>query len=59
MKAAGINIQTASPAFVAEIKSRVDPIETAWYAEVKPKGVDGAALMKEFRAEIAKVAAGQ
>lgn len=59
IKAAGINIQTASPAFVAEIKTRIDPVEQAWYAEVKPKGVDGAALMKEFRAEIAKVAAGK
>ena len=58
-KAAGISVKTASPAFVAEIKTRVDPVEQAWYAEIKPKGLDGAALMKEFRAEIAKVAAGK
>lgn len=59
MKAAGISVKTASPAFVAELKSKIDPIEQAWYADIKPKGVDGAALMKEFRAEIAKVAAGK
>jgi TRAP-type C4-dicarboxylate transport system substrate-binding protein len=59
MKAAGVHLQTASPAFMAEIRSRTDPIEQAWAAEIKPKGVDGAALMKEFRAEIAKVAGGK
>jgi TRAP-type C4-dicarboxylate transport system substrate-binding protein len=59
MKAAGVNLQTASPAFIAEIKAKLDPVEQAWGAEVKPKGVDGAALMKEFRAEIAKIAGGK
>lgn len=58
-KAAGGKMQTASPAFVAEIKSRIDPIEQAWYDEIKGKGLDGAALMKEFRAEIQKIAAGK
>lgn len=59
MKAGGVQFQTASPAFVAEIKSRLDPVEQAWYAQIKPMGIDGAALMKEFRAEIAKVAGGK
>lgn len=59
MKAAGISIKTASPAFVAEAKAKVDPIEQAWIAEIKPKGLDGAAIMSEFRAEIAKVAGGK
>lgn len=59
MKAAGIALQKASPAFVAEAKAKVDPVEQAWVEAVKAKGVDGAALMKEFRAEIAKVAAGK
>lgn len=59
IKTAGVQMQSASPAFVAEIKSRTDPVEQNWYAEVKAKGLDGAALMKEFRAEIQKVAAGK
>jgi TRAP-type transport system periplasmic protein len=59
IRAAGIDVRTASPAFVAEAKAKVDPIEQAWYNEVKAKGYDGAALMREFRAEIAKVAAGR
>jgi TRAP-type C4-dicarboxylate transport system substrate-binding protein len=59
IKAAGIEVRTASPAFVAEAKAKVDPIEQAWYTQVKAKGFDGAALMREFRAEIAKVAAGK
>ena len=59
MKAAGIPIKTASAAFIAEATPRLDPVEQAWFAEIKPKGLDGAALMKEFRAEIAKVAAGK
>ncbi len=59
IKAAGIEVRTASPAFVAEARAKVDPIEQAWYGEVKAKGLDGAALMREFRAEIAKVAAGR
>lgn len=58
IKAAGIDVRTASPAFVAEAKAKVDPIEQAWYGEVKAKGYDGAALMREFRAEIGKAAAG-
>lgn len=56
MKAAGISLQTANPAFVAELKAKTDPIESAWYGEIKGKGLDGAALMKEFRAEIKKAA---
>ncbi len=59
MKAAGIPIATANAAFVAEAKRRLDPVEQAWIAEIKPRGVDGAALMREFRAEIAKVQAGK
>lgn len=59
MKAAGIDVQTASPAFVADLKAKTDPIEAKWYAEIKGMGLDGAALMKEFREEIRKVAAGK
>ena len=56
MKAAGIDVRTTSPAFVAAMQAKTDPIELAWYNEIKGKGLDGAALMKEFRAEIKKAA---
>lgn len=59
MKAAGIDVRTASPELVAAMKAKTDPIELAWYNEIKGMGLDGAALMKEFRAEIKKVAAGK
>ena len=55
MEAEKIIIRTASPEFVAEIKSKTDPLEKAWYNEAKAKGVDGAAVMAEFRAEIQKL----
>ena len=58
IKAAGVAMQTASPAFIAELKSKIDPIEQAWYEEIKAKNLDGAALMEEFRVEIRKVAEG-
>jgi len=54
MKKAGIDVKTASPAMVAAMKAKTDPIELAWYREIKGMGLDGAALMKEFRAEIEK-----
>jgi TRAP-type C4-dicarboxylate transport system substrate-binding protein len=55
MKAGSIIVRDASPELVAEIKAKTDPLEKAWYAEAKAKGVDGEAVMKEFRAEIQKL----
>ena len=43
----------ASPAFVAEIKAKTDPLEKAWIEKVKAKGADGEMLLKELRAGIA------
>jgi TRAP-type C4-dicarboxylate transport system substrate-binding protein len=56
IKQAGINLQTASPALLAEIKAKTGPIEQAWHGEAKGRGVDGATVMAELRAEIKKVA---
>jgi len=56
MKAAGVEMDTASPDLVAAIKGKTDPIEKAWYAEAKTKGVDGPAVMAALRAEIKKIA---
>lgn len=55
MEAEKIIIRTASPELVAEIKAKTEGLEKAWYAEAKAKGIDGAAVMAEFRAEIQKL----
>ncbi len=51
---AGIPIVTASPQFIAEIKSRTGKLEQAWADKAKAKGLDGAAALAALRAEIAK-----
>lgn len=55
MNAAKVDIRTASPALVAEIKAKTDPLEKAWFDEAKAKGIDGAAVLAELRAEIKKL----
>jgi TRAP-type transport system periplasmic protein len=56
MKDAGIQIQTASPAFVEEIRKATAPLQQAWVDRAKAKGVDGNAVLEAVRAEIKKVA---
>jgi TRAP-type C4-dicarboxylate transport system substrate-binding protein len=53
MREAGIPIVTASPQFVAEIKSRTAGLEQAWIDKAKAKGVDGAEVLKAVRADLA------
>ena len=53
MEEAGVNIITASPAMVSEIKSAVSHIEADWVKAAGEKGIDGAQVMKDLRAEIA------
>lgn len=56
VRAADIPIVTASPAFIAEIRAKTEELEKTWAEKkARPKGVDGIALLKELRAEIAKV----
>lgn len=55
MKAGSIIVRDASPELVAEIKAKTAPLEKAWYDQAKAKGIDGAAVMAEFRAEIQKL----
>ena len=50
MRDASIPIVTASPQFVAEIKSRTAGLEKAWIDKAKAKGVDGAAALAARRA---------
>lgn len=53
VREANIPVVTASPAFIEEIKARTAGLEAAWIAKVKPKGVDGAAVLADLRREIA------
>lgn len=50
MKAQGNQIITADSAFIGEIIEVLTPIEEAWIAEAKAKGVDGKAALEELRA---------
>lgn len=55
MQADKVIVRNASAELVAEIKAKTEPLEKAWYNEAKAKGIDGAAVMAEFRAEIKKL----
>ncbi|MCB2100504.1 MAG: TRAP transporter substrate-binding protein [Rhodobacterales bacterium] len=58
MQADGIQIQNASPALIDQIRRKTAGIESAWVEAVKAKGIDGEAVMRDLRAEIKKVQAG-
>ncbi|MGH8696347.1 MAG: TRAP transporter substrate-binding protein [Burkholderiales bacterium] len=54
VRAAKIPVVVAGPKLIAQIKAKTDPLEQAWIEKkAKPKGVDGAAVLKALRAEIA------
>ena len=55
MKQGNIQIQTASPAFMQEIRKATAPLEESWIARAKTKGVDGRAVIDAVRAEIKKI----
>ena len=57
MDDAGIATITADANFIAEIKAATGHLESDWVATANSLGVDGAAVMADLRAEIAKVAA--
>jgi TRAP-type C4-dicarboxylate transport system substrate-binding protein len=57
MDDAGIATVTADANFIAEIKAATGHLESEWVAKAIGLGVDGAAVMADLRAEIAKVAA--
>ncbi len=59
LKAAGATIVEASPAFVAEVRTRTEPLVQEWIKSANAKGVDGAKVVAEFHEELKKVAAGQ
>jgi TRAP-type transport system periplasmic protein len=55
-KAAGVQSITADAKFLAEFKAKTSALEEAWIKEAEAKGLkNAAAVLQEFRAEIAKV----
>lgn len=59
LKANNIATVSASPKFVAELKSRIQPVEDEWVKEAKSRGWDGARFLSELRAEVKKVVSGK
>src|SRR5262245_58042936 len=59
LQKSGVKIVNADPAFVAEVQKRSAPIVDDWIKKASAKGIDGAKVLAEFRAELKKVAAGQ
>ena len=59
LQKSGVKIVNADPAFVAEVQKRSAPIIEDWIKKANVKGLDGAKILAEFRAELKKVAAGQ
>jgi len=59
MKAANVEIIEASPAFVADVRKRTEPLVQEWIKSANAKGVDGVKVYAEFHEELKRVAAGQ
>jgi len=57
LKAAGVQIIDASPAFVADVRQRTAPLVKEWIKSANAKGVDGAKAWAEYQDELKKVAA--
>jgi TRAP-type C4-dicarboxylate transport system substrate-binding protein len=56
MQVSGFEHTQADAKFIADFKAKTAPIEAEWIKEAKAKGLkDPAAVLKEFRAEIAKL----
>ena len=59
LKAAGVAIIDASPAFVADVRKRTEPLVQDWIKSANAKGIDGAKVVAEFREELKRVADGK
>lgn len=59
MREKGLKVETASPELMAQIKEALKPIEQAWIADAKAKGMKNPEeVLAELRAEISKVEQG-
>ena len=59
LKAAGVTMVDANPAFVADVRKRTEPLINDWVKAANAKGIDGAKVYAEFHEELKKVAAGR
>ena len=59
LKAAGVTMDDANPAFVADVRKRTEPLISDWVKAANAKGIDGAKVYAEFHEELKKVAAGR
>ncbi len=59
LKKNNVKIVNASPALVAEVKTRSAPIIDDWVKKASAKGIDGAKVLAEFHDELKKVASGR
>lgn len=59
LKNSGVKIENAKPAFVKEVMAKAKQLDDEWIKSANAKGVDGAKVLAEFRAELKKVAAGK
>ena len=57
MKKSGIQITEPDAAFVKDVMSKATKLEQDWIKAANAKGVDGAKVLAEFRAELKKVEA--
>ena len=57
LKTANVTIIDASPAFVAEVRKRTEPLVQDWIKSANAKGVDGAKAWAEYQDELKKVSA--
>ena len=59
LKARGVAIANAKPAFVKSVMAQAKQLDDEWIKGANAKGVDGAKVLAEFRAELKKVASGK
>ena len=59
LKAAGVTMVDANPAFVADVRKRTEPLISDWVKAANAKGIDGTKVFAEFHEELKKVAAGR
>lgn len=53
----GVPMLVANEAFVNDLKSRSANVEAAWVSKANAMGLDGAGILKDLRAEMAKISA--
>ena len=59
MKTVNVEVTEASPAFIADVKKRTEPLAQDWIKSANAKGVDGAKVYAEFHEELKRVASGK